>query len=78
MRTIALKLDPETRRKLELLAEITGYQRELLVAEAVRRFVEVELEAVVAIQAAERDREQADPSAKPKAPPLPENWKIIV
>lgn len=62
MKTIALRLDPETRKKLELLAEATGCSRERLVAEAVQRFVEAELEALAAIlrEAEEEGREAED------------------
>jgi predicted transcriptional regulator len=44
--TIALRLDPETREKLDLLAEASGYSPATLVAEAVRRFVDFELAAL--------------------------------
>ena len=48
---IKLRLDPETREKLDLLAEASGYSAATLVAEAVRRFVELEFAALAAAQA---------------------------
>lgn len=75
MRTIALRLDPETRRKLEILAQATGYQRELLVAEAVRRFVDAELETLSALQ---QEAAKAAADSGKDAPPLPERWNLIV
>ena len=48
---IKLRLDPETREKLDLLAELGGSSPATLVAEAVRRFVELEFAALAAAQA---------------------------
>jgi predicted transcriptional regulator len=48
---IKLRLDPETREKLDLLAEASGYSSATLVAEAVRRFVEFECAALMDAQA---------------------------
>jgi len=48
---IKLRLDPDTREKLDVLAEASGYDPATLVAEAVRRFVELECAALVAAQA---------------------------
>jgi len=47
---IKLRLDPETREKLDLLAEASGNSSAALVAEAVRRFVELEFAALTATQ----------------------------
>ena len=70
--TITLRLDPETREKLDLLAEASGYSPATLVAEAVRRFVEFELAALAAAQA-----EQAK-NGDSAAPPSFERWNLIV
>lgn len=67
--TIALRLDPETRQKLDLLAEATGYSPATLVAEAVRRFVDLELAAL----AAARKKGTAGDE-----PPPPERWNLII
>lgn len=48
MATIAIRLDPDTRRKLALLAKATGRTRSSLVAEAVQRFVNEGFQQVVA------------------------------
>ncbi len=40
MSTIAIRLDPETRYKLEILAKASGQSRSVIVAEGVRRFVD--------------------------------------
>jgi len=48
---IKLRLDPETREKLDLLAEVSGNSPAALVAEAVRRFVELEFAALATAQA---------------------------
>jgi len=48
---IKLRLDPETREKLDLLAEASGNSSATLVAEAVRRFVELEFATLAAEQA---------------------------
>jgi len=69
--TIALRLDPETRKKLDLLAEASGYSSATLVAEAVRRLVDFELAALAAAQA-----EQAKNSDNDAPPPI--NWKLTV
>ena len=45
---IKLRLDPETREKLDLLAETSGSSPASLVSEAVRRFVEFEFAALTA------------------------------
>jgi predicted transcriptional regulator len=74
MRTIALRLDPETRRKLEILAQATGCRRELLVAEAVRRFVDAELETLAALQKETGEKTGPDDDT----PPPPERWNLIV
>jgi len=68
--TIALRLAPETREKLDLLAEASGYSPATLVAEAVRRFVDFELAALAAAQA-----EQANGDSETK-PPI--GWKLTV
>jgi predicted transcriptional regulator len=70
--TIALRLDPETREKLDFLAEASGYSPATLVAEAVRRFVDVELAALAAAQA-----EQAEKGEGGAAAPV-ERWNLIV
>ena len=70
MTTIALRLDPETRKKLEILAEATGWRRADLVAEAVRRFVDAEFAALLELQAQQ--------AAKGGDKPAPINWKIKV
>ena len=45
---ITLRLDPETREKLDLLAAVSGQSSATLVSEAVRRFVELELATLAA------------------------------
>lgn len=72
MTTIALRLDPETRHKLELLAEATGWRRADLVAEAVRRFVDAEYAALLELRAEQAKEDGGTP------PPMPHNWKIKV
>ena len=72
--TIALRLDPETRKKLDFLAEASGYSPATLVAEAVRRFVDFELAALAAAQA--EQAQQAKNSDNDTPPPI--NWKLIV
>jgi len=52
---ITLRLDPDTREKLDLLAEASGYSPATLVSEAVRRFVELELAALAAAQAEQQE-----------------------
>jgi predicted DNA-binding protein len=67
---IKLRLDPETREKLDLLAEASGHASATLVAEAVRRFVELEFAAFAAAQA---DPESVKDGAAP-----PARLKLIV
>ena len=69
--TIKLRLDHETREKLDLLAEVSGHSSATLVSEAVRRFVDFELTALAAAQA-----EQAE-NGKSEATPL-SRMKLIV
>ena len=69
--TIALRLDPETRAKLDLLAEASGYSPATLVAEAVRRFVDLELAALAAAQAEQAKNGDGDV-------PSVERWNVIV
>ena len=65
---IKLRLDPETREKLDLLAEASGYESATLVAEAVRRFVELEFAALAAARAEqpENDKGVATPPVRLK------------
>lgn len=71
-KTIALRLDPETRARLDLLAEATGYSPATLVAEAVRRFVDAELTALAAMQEEDgQERNEAGPSKH-------ERWNLII
>lgn len=72
MTTITLRLDPETRQKLEVLAKATGWRRADLVAEAVRRFVDAEYAALLEAQTDSEERE------KDESPPKPRVWKITV
>jgi len=69
--TIALRLDPETREKLDLLASASGYSPATLVAEAVRRFVDLELTAMAAAQA--EQAKNSDGETKPLI-----GWKLTV
>lgn len=69
--TIKLRLDPETRERLDLLAEASGYSAADLVAEAVRRFVDRELAVLVAAQT-----EQAENRKDGATPPI--RLKLIV
>ncbi len=71
MFTIATRLDPETRLKLEHLARVTGRTRSFLVSEAVRRFVDAELAGLVV------DAKREKPE-QPDEPDAPERWNIIV
>lgn len=73
MQTIALRLDPDTRYKLEQLAHATGLARSTIVAEAVRRFVDAELAALIAL-----GEELPMPEADDEQPALPERWNLIV
>jgi len=68
---IKLRLDPETREKLDLLAEASGYASATLVSEAVRRFVEFEFAALAAAQADQPENGQVGAT-----PPL--RLKLIV
>ena len=63
---IKLRLDPETRKKLDLLAEASGVSPAALVSEAVRRFVEFEFAALVAAQAdqPEKGKDGATPPVR--------------
>ena len=45
--TIAIRLDTDTRAKLEILAKATGNSRSFIVAEAVRLLVDAEYEALL-------------------------------
>ena len=72
MFTIGVRLDPETRYKLEQLARLTGRSRSVLVAEAVRRFVDGELSELIA-QAKAGKPEQEDESGN-----MSERWNLIV
>lgn len=72
MTTITLRLDPETRQKLEVLAEATGWRRADLVAEAVRRFVDAEYAALLETQTDMEEPEEGED------PPKPQAWKITV
>ncbi|MDR2489164.1 MAG: ribbon-helix-helix domain-containing protein [Desulfovibrio sp.] len=72
MSTIAIRLDPEVRHKLEQLARMTGRTRSSLVAEAVRRFVDAEI-AEASAGGEKGGTEQAD-----NAVGMPERWNIIV
>lgn len=74
MVTIALRLDPETRRKLELLAKATGYRRSQIVGEAVRRFVDAEYAALLALQEQGGAQQQDDRALTE----LSARWKVIV
>lgn len=73
MVTIAIRLDPETKRKLEILSRVTGYQRAQIVGEAVRRFVETEYAALVALH--EQEQSGAEEEG---VPALSERWNIVV
>ena len=83
MQPIVLRLSPEVREKVELLARVTGVSRETIVAEAVGRFVDQQLlalaEAVKAggVQVAS-DVQQAGSDPSSPEIPAPERWKIIV
>lgn len=68
MGIIKLRLDPETRTKLDLLAEVSGNSPAALVSEAVRRFVELEFAALAAGQTdqTENGRGEATSSARLK------------
>jgi predicted transcriptional regulator len=73
MDTIALRLDRDTRHKLELLAEAMDCPRSTLVHEAVRRFVDAEFAALLA-----RQKETQTEGASSSFRPHPDHWKIIV
>ena len=72
MFTIALRLDPETRYKLEQLARATGRTRASLVAEAVGLFVDAELARLAA------EGKKGQPEQDDKSPDTPERWNLIV
>lgn len=73
MRPIAIRLDPDTRRRLKLLSDVTGYSREALVDEAVRRFVDAELAALI-----EQQRLSASQTEEAEASQPPERRHFIV
>jgi predicted transcriptional regulator len=66
--TIKLRLEPETREKLDLLSEASGLSSATLVSEAVRRFVDFELTALATAQVeqAENDSGEATPLSRLK------------
>jgi len=70
--TITLRLDPETRKKLDLLAETSGNSPATLVAEAMRRFVDLELAIL-----ADAQNEQGAENGQSRATP-PVRLKLIV
>ena len=72
--TILLRLDPETRKKLQLLAEVTGWRQADLVAEAVHRFVNAEYAALLELQARVAEEE----GGTEDAPSKPRTWKVTV
>lgn len=72
MTTIAIRLDPETRQKLEFLAEATGWRRADLVAEAVRRFVDAEYAALLEAHTGTEEPKEGGNPPKLRA------WKITV
>ena len=76
MVTIAIRLDPETKRKLTVLSKATGYQPALIVAEGVRRFVENEYAALVARHEQEMRALEAEGTGE-RLPPH-ESWNIVV
>jgi len=71
--TIAIRLDPETRAKLEILAQATGHTRSFIVGEAVRLVVDSEYSALLA-----RTKEEGSPKDEEELPPVPERWNLIV
>ena len=73
MFTIALRLPPETRFKLELLARLSGRTRSFLVSEAVRRFVDAELAEYSA--AAQEQCARTGPSNERETQ---DGWNIVV
>ena len=84
METIVLRLDRDSRRKLKLLAEATGSPRSALVHEAVRRYVDAELTALLSQRKNEESAlrgssdEAKEEDKQDAVRPLPEHWKIIV
>jgi predicted transcriptional regulator len=79
METIVLRLDRDTREKLKLLAEATGCPRSTLVHEAVRRFVDAELAALLSQRNEEAAADGATKEEDRNPSRLrPEHWKIIV
>lgn len=72
--TIAIRLDPETRAKLEILAQATGHTRSFIVGEAVRLVVEAEYAALLA-----RSKEEGGSvKDEEELTPAPERWNLIV
>lgn len=72
LETIAIRLDPETRAKLEALARHTGRSRSAIVADAVRLVVDAEF---AALQGASGEDGKSDGEG---AAVLPEHWNLIV
>ena len=68
---IKLRLDPETREKLDWLAAARGQSSATLVSEAVRRFVEFELAALAAAGAELPENDNVEATA-------PSRLKLIV
>jgi predicted transcriptional regulator len=60
---IKLRLDPETREKLDQLAEVSGHPPATLVSEAVRRFVELEYAALASAQAEQPGNDDGETKA---------------
>ena len=77
MFTIAIRLDPETRSKLERLTLATGQTRGFLVAEAVRRFVDSEL-AKLTLEAKQDQAGQDQQGQAGHPDSTPARWNIIV
>lgn len=77
---IALRLDPDTREKLEVLAHATGWNRADIVSEAVRRFVNQGLAEIMEMQARGElpGVRQGNSGSDDDDDPLSGNRKIIV
>lgn len=58
MKTIVLRLAPEVREKLEIIAKITGKSPSSLVADAVGMFVDGELDRLVLEIEAKKENEE--------------------
>ena len=76
MYTIGVRLDPETRLKLEHLARVTSRSRSAIVAEAVRNFVDAQWADL--LDQAKTKQSRASNQDRDDDPGDPSGWNLIV